>query len=73
MQPLTTRLHKRGYTSIMSDVKKVNADNWGRTSENYAQRVHKGPGMMMPLIARYTEASIIASTDWTDAAMKEPS
>ena len=46
----------------MSDVKKVNADNWGRTSENYAQRAHKGPGMMMPLIARYTEASIIAPT-----------
>lgn len=57
----------------MSDVKKVNADNWGRTSEKYAQRAHKGPGMMMPLIARYTEASTIAVTDWTNAAMMETS
>ena len=52
----------------MSDIKKINVDNWGRTSESYAQRAHKGPGMMVPLIAEYTEASIIALTKWSNAA-----
>ena len=36
-------------------VKHLNADNWSRTSEQYAQRAHKGSGMMMPLIGEYTK------------------
>jgi hypothetical protein len=36
-------------------VKHLNADNWSRTSEQYAQRAHKGSGMMMPLIGEYSK------------------
>ena len=39
----------------MKDLKQLNADNWGRTSEQYAERAHKGSGMMMPLIRNYTQ------------------
>ena len=39
----------------MPDLKQINADNWGRTSEQYAERAHKGSGMMMPLIRNYTQ------------------
>lgn len=39
----------------MSDLKQIHADNWSRTSEQYAERAHQGPGLMMPLIAHYIQ------------------
>ena len=39
----------------MPDLKQLNADNWSRTAQQYAERAHKGSGMMMPLIRNYTQ------------------
>jgi 2-polyprenyl-3-methyl-5-hydroxy-6-metoxy-1,4-benzoquinol methylase len=37
--------------------KRAQADAWGKSASHYAQNVHGGAGIMMPLIAAYVDRS----------------